>query len=87
MPLLSPQGWDYVFVVSTPAVIYVINYEHRLPWMLRIPAIAALAAVGLSLYDVMGRRAYGVFMALSVVSVCYLVVIAALVALRLRRVA
>jgi hypothetical protein len=87
MPLLSPQGWDYVFVVSTPAVIYVLDYEHRLPRLLRIAAIAALAAIGFSLYDVMGRKAYGVFMSLSIVSVCYLVVIAALAALRLRRVA
>jgi alpha-1,2-mannosyltransferase len=84
MPLLSPQGWDYVFVVSTPAVMFVLDYEHRLPAAIRILTIAALAAIGFSLYDVMGRDAYGVFMALSVVSVCYLVVITALAALRLR---
>jgi hypothetical protein len=87
IPLLSPQGWDYVFLLSTPAVMYLVNYERDLPQPLRFAAIAALAAIGLSLYDVMGREAYAQFMALSIITVCYLVVIAALVSLRLRRVA
>jgi hypothetical protein len=87
IPLLSPQGWDYVFLVSTPAVMYVVNYERDLPGPLRIAAVAALATIGLSLYDVMGREAYARFMALSVITVCYLVVVFALVSLRLRRVA
>jgi hypothetical protein len=87
MPLLSPQGWDYVLLVSTPAVMYLVNYDRELPAAVRAATIVALAGIGLSLYDVMGRRAYGVFMALSIVSVCYLIVIASLATLRLRRVA
>ena len=31
IPLLSPQGWDYVFLVSTPAIMLLVNYEDRLP--------------------------------------------------------
>ncbi len=87
MPLLSPQGWDYVLLVSTPAVMYLINHEASLPAVLRAATIAALLAIALSLYDVMGRRAYGAFMALSVITVCYLVLTGSLVALRLRRAA
>jgi hypothetical protein len=87
IPLLSPQGWDYVFLLSTPAVLYVVNYVDELPALLRVLAWLALAAIGFSLYDVLGRRAYAAFMAISVISVCYVVVIAALLALRLRRAA
>jgi alpha-1,2-mannosyltransferase len=87
MPLLSPQGWDYVLLVSTPAVMYLVNYDRDLPAPVRTATIVALAAIALSLYDVIGRRAYGVFMALSIVSVCYLIVIGSLATLRLRRVA
>ena len=87
IPLLSPQGWDYVFLVATPAVMYVINYEARLPRAVRMAALAALAAVGLSLYDILGRQLYSAFMAWSIVTVCFLALIAALVALRWRRVA
>jgi hypothetical protein len=87
IPLLSPQGWDYVFLVSTPAVFFIVNYEDRLPPSMRAASIVALAAIGLSLYDVMGRAAYAAFMALSVVTMAYLIVIGALCTLRLRQIA
>ena len=87
IPLLSPQGWDYVFLVSTPAVLFLVNYDRMLPTPIRLLTWAALAVVAFSLYDVMGRRAYAAFMAWSVITVCYLVVVAALVSLRVRRIA
>ncbi len=87
IPLLSPQGWDYVFLASTPAVMYLVNYERTLPAPVRIASMGALAAIAFSLYDLMGRRAYGLFMALSIITVCYLALIASLVVLRVRRVA
>jgi arabinofuranan 3-O-arabinosyltransferase len=87
VPLLSPQGWDYVFLVSTPAIVFLANYEDRLPMLMRLLTVGAVATIGLSLYDVMGRTAYSAFMAWSVISLCYFVVIAALCALRVRAVA
>lgn len=87
IPLLSPQGWDYVFLIATPAVVYVVNYREHLPRGLRILVLAALATIGLSLFDVLGRANYARFMALSVITICFFVVIAGLVTLRLRRVA
>ena len=44
IPLLSPQGWDYVFLIATPAVVYVVNYRARLPGVLRVLTPAALAS-------------------------------------------
>ncbi len=64
--------------------MYLINYEAQLPPAIRAGTIAALLVIAFSLYDVLGREAYGTFMALSVISVCYLVVLAGLVTLRLR---
>lgn len=87
VPLLSPQGWDYVFLVSTPAIVFVVNYEDLLPPFVRVAAIAALLTIGLSVYDLMGRAAYGAFMALSVISLCYFVVVATLCTLRARAIA
>ena len=86
VPLLSPQGWDYVFLVSTPAIALLANYEDRLPGAMRPLTMAAVATIGLSLYDVMGRAAYAAFMGMSVLTVCYFVVIAALCTLRARAV-
>ena len=87
IPLISPQGWDYLFLLSTPAVMYLLNYERDLPTPGRVVVWLALATIAFSIYDVMGRRAYAAFMAWSIVSVCYLAVVGVLVALRLRRVA
>lgn len=87
IPLLSPQGWDYVFLIATPAIALLVNYEHQLPRSVRIATIGAVLTIGLSLYDVMGRQAYAAFMALSVITLCFLVVVAALCTLRLRGIA
>lgn len=87
IPLLSPQGWDYVFLLSAPAIAYLANYEARLPLALRTLTIIALPAIGLSLFDLMGRSAYRAFMEASMITWLYLVVTAALVTLRLRKIA
>jgi hypothetical protein len=87
IPLLSPQGWDYVFLISTPAVMLLINELPSLPRNLRIATIASIAIAALSIYDLMGREAYGMFMALSAITICFVVEVAALITLRFRRIA
>jgi hypothetical protein len=87
IPLLSPQGWDYVFLISTPAVVLLLNYADRLPPRVRWFTMAALAIIGFTVYDLIGRTAYAAFMSLSIVTVCYLVVIAGVCTLRARRIA
>jgi hypothetical protein len=86
IPLISPQGWDYVFLIATPAVMLLIDNLGALPSGLRIATIAAIAMVALSIYDLMGANAYRTFMAASAITVCFLIQIAGLVALRVRRV-
>jgi hypothetical protein len=85
IPLLSPQGWDYVLLVSTPAVMLLVDNLPSLPRGLRIATIAAIAVIALAIYDLMGRGAYATFMQLSIVTMCALVEASALVALRFRR--
>jgi hypothetical protein len=87
IPLLSPQGWDYVFLIGTPAVMLLVNDLPSLPRGLRVATIVAIAVVALSIYDVMGRMAYSLFMRLSLITVCVVIEIAALIALRFRRAA
>jgi Glycosyltransferase family 87 len=87
MPLISPQGWDYVFLLSTLAVMALVNYGDQLPRYLRPAVTAALLMVAFSIFDLMGRAAYQRFMRLSIITVCYLVIIGGLAALRVRRVA
>jgi hypothetical protein len=87
IPLLSPQGWDYVFLIATPAVMLLIDNSAALPRGIRVAALAAIALVALSIYDLVGRDAYATFMQLSVITLCMLVELAALATLRFRRVA
>jgi len=87
IPLLSPQGWDYVFLIGTPAVMLLIDRLGALPRDLKVATVAAIAISALSIYDLMGRQAYATFMALSLITICFLVEVAALVTLRFRRVA
>ena len=87
MPLMSPQGWDYTLLVGTPAIMCLANDEDCLPPLLRAGAIVAMAAIGLSIYDVMGRQLYVAFMRQSGITLAFFVIIGALVALRQRRVA
>ena len=87
IPLLSPQGWDYVFLIGTPAVMLLVNNLPSLPRGLKIATGVAIAVVALSIFDVMGRAAYSLFMRLSIITVCVVIEIAALITLRFRRVA
>jgi hypothetical protein len=83
IPLLSPQGWDYVLVLATPAIVLVVDRWRELdrPW--RIAAAASLALMCLTIFDLMGRALYSRFMALSIVSVAAIGV--AIVLWRLRQ--
>jgi hypothetical protein len=86
-PLISPQGWDYVVILATTAMAYVVNDFDRLPRVLRILTVAAVAAIGLSLYDLLGRELLYALLNLSVITIGMIVIIAALLTLRMRRLA
>jgi hypothetical protein len=68
IPLLSPQGWDYVLLLGTPAVVCLIDRWSDVSREWRVATAASLALMGLTIFDVMGRSLYGQFMALSIVS-------------------
>jgi len=87
IPLVSPQGWDYLLLLATPAVVCLVDRwrEFPRPWQWGVGF--ALAVMGLSSFDLMGRALYGQFMALSIISVCALVVAVGLLRARQLRLA
>jgi hypothetical protein len=84
IPIISPQGWDYVLLLATPAVVCLVDRWRELtrPWQWVLGV--ALALMGLTMFDIMGRTLYGQFMALSLITVCALTVAAGLVHVRWR---
>lgn len=87
LPLVSPQGWDYVLVLATPGVVLTLDALDRLPRRHAVVAAVALVTMGLSLFDLMGRAAYAAFMNWSVLTLCALVLVAMLSELRARQLA
>ncbi len=87
IPLLSPQGWDYVLLVATPAVVLLANYLDRLPALLRVAAAAAGLTMGLTMFDLIGRSAYTRFMESAALTVCASVLLTALFTVRARSIA
>lgn len=86
IPLISPLGWDYTFLMSLLAVILILTHFTAFPTPMRFLLAANFAVVALAVYDVMGRAAYGAFMQWSVTTVNFIVVTLALVYLRFRQV-
>ena len=84
IPLVSPLGWDYTFLSAILAVALVSRRFRDLPAVLRVASAASFVVIPLSLYDLLGRRTYAQFMSLSVVTICFLVLTAAVLALRFK---
>jgi hypothetical protein len=84
IPLLSPQGWDYVLLLGTPAVICLVDRWSDVTQQWRITTALSLGLMGLTIFDLMGRVLYTQFMALSIVSVAAMGTAVALTHLRWR---
>jgi uncharacterized membrane protein len=87
IPLATPQGWDYELLLATPAVMLLVNEFPDLPLAMRLLSGAAIMTMALSVFDLMGRRAYAAFMSVSAITVCALVLLGSMAYLRVRRLA
>lgn len=87
IPLLSPLGWDYTFLSTAPAILFILYFFGRFNKIWRIFLALDLAVIGLTLYDFMGRSAYGLFMSWSVITICFLILVGYLSFLRIKSLA
>jgi len=85
IPLISPLGWDYTFLSSVLAVALVLQHLRELPKIVRLGLVLNLAVIGLSLYDLLGRRTYVAFMSASVLTLNFLIIVGVMVYLRWTR--
>jgi len=84
IPLVSPLGWDYTFLLALLGVGLVIRHFDAFPAWARWSIALDFAIIALAIYDVMGRYAYGTFMQWSITTLNFLVVVAALAYLRFK---
>lgn len=87
MPLISPQGWDYVLLIALPAFVCLVDRFLQLHVSWRAVTVAGMALTGFTIFDLLGRRLYMTLMARSVVTVGAVLLVAALAHLRWRRLA
>lgn len=87
VPLLSPQGWDYVLLLATPAIVCLVDRVAEMSRSWRIVTWSAIAVMSFTIFDLLGRTLYTRLMALSVVSVAVCVLVVSLSYLRWRELA
>jgi len=87
VPLISPQGWDYVLLLGTPAVVCLLDRFDLMSPGWRAVTVVAMAFMGLTIYDLVGRALYARLMAINVVSVSALALFVCLAHLRRRSLA
>jgi hypothetical protein len=87
MPLLSPQGWDYMLLLGTPVIVAVIDRWRALPiaWRVAFVAIAIVFATPLRLF--VPVETYNTVMSSGATSVAALVLVAIGASLRGRSLA
>jgi len=87
VPLVSPQGWDYVLLLAVPAFACLLDRWRDLskPW--RVLAGLSLCLVSFTIYDLLGRTLYLRLMSISTVSLAAIGVLFCLLHLRWRRLA
>jgi hypothetical protein len=82
IPIISPQGWDYLLLLATPAIVLVIDRWRlvRVPW--RVVTGLALFFLSFTVHDLLGRKLYLFLMGTSVQSVSALTLFVCLIHLR-----
>jgi hypothetical protein len=87
IPLLSPQGWDYVLLLATPAVVCLVDRLRDTPLVWQALTASALLIMGFTIFDLVGRTLYVMAMETSAISVCAIVMLVSLMELRRRAIA
>ncbi len=84
IPLFSPLGWDYIFLLSTLGIMILISSIKQFPTFSRYFLIANFVIIGATLYDIMGRQLYSKFMSLSILTINFIIIILYLFKLRIK---
>ena len=84
VPLLSPQGWDYVLIIALPAYMCLIDRWSELPPSRRVLALAGFFFTSFTIFDLLRRPLYMYLVQIGMVSVGAVLIAICLVDLRSR---
>jgi len=86
IPLISPLGWEYNFLMSIPGIMIILVYFGHYPKLGKILLVLNFFIITFSFYDLLGKELYEKFMLFSIPTLNFLIVIACLAYLRFKRV-
>jgi len=86
IPLISPLGWDYTLLMSVLGVTIIILNFSGYSKLWRGVLVLNFFIITFSLYDVMGRDLYAMFMSWSVITINFMILIGYLMYLRFRKI-
>lgn len=86
IPLVSPLGWDYTLLMSTLAIMIIIQKYSSYSKMYRIILVINLVLIFSLLYDLLGRDVYSMIMQWSVSTFNFLLLIGYLAFLRFKKI-
>jgi len=86
IPLISPLGWDYTLLISVLGVTIIIRNFFQFSKFWRVILVANFFIITFSLYDLMGREYYAMFMSWSVITINFLVLVGYLACLRFKEI-
>lgn len=87
IPILSPQGWDYMALLGIPATMAVFDRWQQVTRFWRLGAAAAVIVTGFTLYDLLGRALYLRAMSVSILTLATVLMTLCAVHLRWRALA
>jgi hypothetical protein len=87
VPLLSPQGWDYVLVLALPAYMCLVDRWRDMSPAWRTTTLTGFFLTSFTVFDLLGRALYTHLMQVAAVSVGAVLIAACLINLRWRAVA
>ncbi len=86
IPLISPMGWDYTLLISVLGVMIIIRNFFQFSKFWRVIVVANFFIITFSLYDLMGREYYAMFMSWSVITINFLILVGYLASLRFKEI-
>ncbi len=84
IPLFSPLGWNYNYLYSLLAVVFLLNFIGAFPSGLKYILIINFVVIGASLMEILGEKTFRFYTGYSLVVINYLIVLFFLFYVRLR---
>ena len=86
IPLVSPLGWDYTFLMSALGIMLVLQNFSRYSTFWKIVLVLNCGMITFSIWDIMGKTLFLIFMFWSVTTVNFLILTGYLAYLRFKKV-